>query len=205
MHQEALTEPAKKLLPKFRNFTDFYLAGGTALAIQLGHRVSVDFDFFSFKEIDINLLQFVEQIYAEYPKNVLVNNKSELTLIIGETKITFLHYPFLLLYPLIEWEGIKLITLKEIAVMKAYTIGRRGTFKDYVDLYYILKSGVIIQDIMTDAEKKYEHAFNSRLFLEQLVYLDDISDTEIIFLKSRVSKQNIEDFFIDQIKQIKLA
>ncbi|MFH1175659.1 MAG: nucleotidyl transferase AbiEii/AbiGii toxin family protein [bacterium] len=57
MFQEALTEEGKKLFPLLKNFNDFYLAGGTALALQIGHRVSVDFDFFSEKEILPSLLK----------------------------------------------------------------------------------------------------------------------------------------------------
>src|SRR3989338_2797980 len=145
MHVGALTESAKALLPPFKNLEGFYLAGGTALSLQLGHRISIDFDFFSEKEIPANLLELVERSFMGIgPQHALVNNKDELTLTINETKTTFLYYPFPLFYPLVEWEGIKLASIQEIAVMKAYTIGRRGTFKDYVDLYYILKFGITI-------------------------------------------------------------
>jgi len=206
MHVGALTESAKALLPPFKNLEGFYLAGGTALVIQLGHRISVDFDFFSEKEIPANLLKFVEQFFVGMgSQHVLVNNKDELTLTINETKITFLYYPFSLLYPLVECDSIKLASIQEIAAMKAYTIGRRGTFKDYVDLYYILEFGITINKIIADAEKKYKNSFNARLFLEQLVYLDDITDTEIMFLKNPVSKERIADFFEAQVKQIKLS
>src|SRR3989344_3653211 len=203
MHVGALTESAKALLPPFKNLEGFYLAGGTALVIQLGHRISVDFDFFSEKEVPVDLLKLVEQFFVGMgSQHVLVNNKDELTLTINETKITFLYYPFPLLYPLVEWEGIKLASIQEIAAMKAYTIGRRGTFKDYVDLYFLLKSGTTINGIITDAEKKYKDAFNARLLLEQLVYFDEITDTEIIFLKEPILKKEIENFFTEQIKKI---
>ena len=206
MHTEALTGSAKALLPPFKNLQGFYLAGGTALALQLGHRISVDFDFFSEKEVPVDLLKLVEQFFVGMgSQHVLVNNKDELTLTINETKTTFLYYPFPLLYPLVEWDVIKLASIQEIAAMKAYTIGRRGTFKDYIDLYYILKFGITINNIIKDAEKKYKDAFNARLFLEQLVYLDDITDTEIIFLKSPVSKEQVGDFFEAKVKQIKLS
>lgn len=204
MHTEALTESAKVLLPRFKNLEGFYLAGGTALALQLGHRVSVDFDFFSSNEIAHDLLQSIEELFAGFSQRILVNNKSELTFIVGETKITFLHYPFPLLYSLVEWDGIKLASVEEIAAMKAYTIGRRGTFKDYVDLYYILQSGIIIDSIIHDAEKKYQDAFNARLFLEQLVYFADIADTDIRFIKPAISPKEIESFFEAEIKKIEL-
>lgn len=204
MHTEALTESAKTLLPRLKKFDGFYLAGGTALALQLGHRVSVDFDFFSEQEISPDLLQLVEMLFAGYSQKILVNNKDELTFIVGETKITFLHYPFLLLYPLVDLESIKLASLREIAAMKAYTIGRRGTFKDYVDLYFLVKSDIGLDNIIRDADKKYKEAFNARLFLEQLVYFTDITDLNTRFIKPPVSPQEVENFFEAEIKKIKL-
>lgn len=204
IHLEALTEEGKSLLPQFKNFDSYYLAGGTALALQLGHRISVDFDFFSSNEISIDLLPLVEKLFSGFSQKILVNNKNELTLIIGETKITFLYYPFSALYSLIDWEGIKLSSVEEIAAMKAYTIGRRGTFKDYVDLYYILISGATLESIIESAEKKYNDVFNSRLFLEQLIYFEDLTDTSIRFIKPAISAKEIESFFEAEIKKIKL-
>lgn len=204
MHTEVLTESAKALLPQLKSIKGFCLAGGTALTLQLGHRVSVDFDFFSEEEISADLLSAFEKFFAGVPQRILVNNKNEFTLIVGETKITFLYYPFHWLYSLVEWDGIKLASVEEIAAMKAYTIGRRGTFKDYVDLYYILQSGIIIDSIIQDAEKKYKDAFNTRLFLEQLVYFADIADTDIRFIKPAISPKEIESFFEAEIKKIKL-
>lgn len=204
MHTEALTESAKVLLPPLKKCEGFYLAGGTALALQLGHRVSVDFDFFSPNEVSSDLLPYVEKLFAGFSQRILVNNKNEFTLIVSETKITFLHYPFPLFYPLVNWESIKLASTQEIAIMKAYAVGRRGTFKDYVDLYFLVKSGIALDNIIADAEKKYQDAFNARLFLEQLVYFTDITDTDIRFIQPAVSSKSIEGFFETEIKKIKL-
>jgi hypothetical protein len=94
---------------------------------------------------------------------------------------------------------------EEIAATKAYTIGRRGSFKDYVDLYFCLKERVIdLAGIIKLAEKKYGSEFNARLFLEQLVLLDDIEDTRIVFLKRKVTKKEAERFFRKMIKEIKI-
>ena len=67
-----------------------------------------------------------------------VNNNDELTLFVEDTKITFLYYPFPTIRPCVKYEGMSVLSLKELAAAKAYTIGRRGSFKDYVDLYYLL-------------------------------------------------------------------
>lgn len=205
MHQEALNEEGKRLFPSFGKFLDFYLAGGTALALQIGHRISVDFDFFSQSEIPENVLEELKEIFSNYRITVSVNNPEELTVFLNETKITFIKYPFPVIKPIIEYQGIRLLDVKEIGATKAYVIGRRGDFKDYVDLYYILSEGhSSLDEIINLAEVKYQNEFNSRLFLEQLVYLEDIEETQLIFLKKQVTKKELEKFFEEAAKSIKL-
>ena len=80
--------------------------------------------------------------------------------------------------------------MREIAATKAYTIGRRGAYKDYIDLYFILsQQHAMLTDIIDVAEKKFGFEFNSRLFLEQLVFLDDVED------KSAVTRARLLGFF----------
>ena len=93
----------------------------------------------------------------------------------------------------------------ELAVTKAYTIGRRGSFKDYIDLYFAIQDKkVTLAEIIELAVKKYGVVFNGRLFLEQLVYLQDIMDTEIIFLRKKIDRGQLEKFFAAEVKQLKL-
>ncbi len=201
MHQEVLEQKNLKVLALLKNFPGFYLAGGTALALQLGHRRSIDFDLFSNKKIPADLLKKAEQVFTGWQVKILVNNSDELTVMAGGIKVTFLFYPFPVLLQLKEFQGIKLLSAKEIAVTKAYTIGRRGSFKDYVDLYFILKKKTAnLEEIIKMAEKKFEGNFNARLFLEQLVYLDDVEDVDIVFIKEPVTKTNIASFFTKIIK-----
>lgn len=205
MHHEALTEQGREVFPQLAAFEGFYLAGGTALALQIGHRVSVDFDLFSHEEIPPTLLSKVKRVFAGDPCVVSVNDPGELTVFVRDTKITFLQYPYQIVLDVISENGVSLFSVLEIAATKAYTIGRRGSYKDYVGLYSILKNGhASLEEIISTAEKKYAHDFNGRLFLEQLVYLDDIQDTEIIFLKERITKDTLGDFFVAKIHDMHL-
>ena len=205
MHPEVLTEKGKALFPLLKNFSNFYLVGGTALALQIGHRISVDFDLFCPDGIPKTLLSKVKKVFNDNTVGAAVNNSDELTVFVDKYKITFLKYPFPVLFNFVICKGIKLLDLKEIAVTKAYTIGRRGMYKDYIDLFFILSKGYIsINDIIELSEKKYKDEFNSRLFLEQLIYLEDIEKEEILFLKKPVSRIEIKNFFIEQVKKIKL-
>lgn len=181
------------------------MAGDTALALQLGHRVSADFDLFSDKDMPEGFLVSVEGVFSGKQLNISVNNSAELTVFVEGVKTTFLKYPFPVLRGLVEYGGLPILSVPEIAATKSYTIGRRGSFKDYVDLYYSIVEGVIgLSEIINLAENKYGGSFNSRLFLEQLVYMSDIADTEIIFLKKPVTKKELEDFFASEIKKIEI-
>lgn len=205
MHHEALTKVGAKLFPGLKQFSDFYLAGGTALALQIGHRLSVDFDLFGGADIEKDLLQKVEKVFPESAISPLVNNSDELSVLVDEVKVTFLKYPFPVLNAFTDLNGLRLLDVLEIAVTKAYTIGRRGSFKDYVDMYFILSGKYSsLEQVMQIAEKKFGGEFNSRLFLEQLIYLEDIEEAEIIFLKEKVGKEQIRNYFIEQARIINL-
>lgn len=205
MHHEALTDDGKIIWPLLKSFDDFYLAGGTALALQIGHRVSVDFDLFSLKDINNNLLSKAKKVFQQHTVSPSINNPDELTVLVGNVKTTFLKYPFPVIQELVALDGISALSVKEIATTKAYSIGRRGTFKDYVDLYFIISENYAsLKEVVDLADKKFSHEFNSRLFLEQLIFMDDINEIEIKFLKNAVSKNTILDFFIEEIKTFPL-
>jgi hypothetical protein len=200
MHQEVLTNEGAALLPVLSRFSGFYLAGGTALALQIGHRLSVDFDLFRDEPITPSLFPRVERAFP-FPATPLVNNSDELTVVLNGVKLTFLNYPFPVLDPFEIYEGLPLLSVREIAATKAYTIGRRGSYKDYVDLYFVLAEGhTTLPEIIANAERKFGEGFNARLFLEQLVYLGDVQDTEIQFLKEVITPRRLLAFFEDRIR-----
>jgi hypothetical protein len=194
------------LFPKLGAFRDFYLAGGTALALQLGHRVSVDFDLFHEASIDDALLSVVKQVLVGSSVETAINNPDELTVFVRGVKVTFLSYPFPVLQRFVRADGIKMLSIKEIGATKAYTIGRRGTYKDYVDLYFILSGAhATLDEIIQMADRKFTREFNSRLFAEQLLFMDDIRDYAIKFLGSPVKPEQIRDFFIGELRRFSLA
>jgi predicted nucleotidyltransferase component of viral defense system len=206
-HLETLTPEAKRLFPTLEIFTDdFYLAGGTALALHLGHRISVDFDMFSENPIKKTLLAKVEELYSSESIEVLINNSRELTLLVAGVKYSFIHYPFPLLTPLEKNGPIPLLSASEILITKAYTIGRRGSLKDYIDLYTGLRENVCsIENILKDAKEKYADAFTDRLFLEQLLYMEDVENAPISMINGDVpAKEAMRDFFKGEIAKIVL-
>jgi hypothetical protein len=172
---------------------EFYLAGGTGLAMQIKHRRSLDLDFFQ-KKLDekIRFKPISDYLEAAFkPAKLLFKQVDQSSWIVNGVNVTFLAYPFASVYPLVPGEtidkslsGITLASPQEIALMKAYSIGRRATARDYLDLYFLLSGGIIsIKEIIQKATAKFktgnEPLFSSRLFLEQLVYTDDLEDRDI--------------------------
>ncbi len=203
MHLEAITSETKKILERLKVFPEFYLAGGTGLALQIGHRISVDFDLFSEKPLASNLLSKIEKEFEGFNIEIIENQPRQLNVIINDVNLSFIEYPFLIKYIKDKDLEINIAPITEIAAMKAYAIGRRTTLKDYIDLYFIIKDRLIsLKKLIELCEKKYGGEFNARLLLGQLVYSRDIEAIEIAFLKDTVTKETIESFFEKKISNI---
>ncbi len=208
LHLETLTDSGKALFPKLAVFKgDFYLAGGTALALQLGHRVSADFDLFSPNPIKKTLLARVESDFAGTSLTPMVSTSIELTMMVAGVKCTFAQYPFQVMQSFPIDTPIQILSAKELLVTKAYTIGRRGSLKDYVDLWVGIKTEIAtLPEIIDFADQKYGDAFNDRLFLEQLLYLDDVASEALMMSGGyeQPSKKEIINFFSEHIHNISI-
>ena len=205
MYDNALTEEGARLFPLLKKFEGFYLVGGTALALQIGHRLSVDFDMFSAEPLTGRLLERVKTVFAPASISVTYRAPDQLSLTINDIKATFFHYPYPTVNSLIEYRGVALANICEIATMKAFAIGKRLAYKDYVDWYFLLKEKhVLLTDVIVHAEKKYGGDFNDRLFLGQLVSLDDILTQKIEFLRDSVDRETIIQFLTQEVRNFKL-
>lgn len=205
MYPEVLPAANKLLLPYLSKFTDFTLSGGTALALQLGHRLSVDFDFFSPALIDKKLWGRLKVVFKSISITPLVDTVDELTVVIQDVKFTFLYYPYPPLEEPIIWSDIRLFSIPDISATKAQTVGRRSTYKDYFDLYTILvMQKLTLSEIISLAEKKFGDDFNGRIFLEQLVYHADITDTNIKLIGQAVSPNDVFNYLEQAVEDVRL-
>lgn len=201
---DALTEAGRKIFPELKKFNDFYLAGGTGLALQINHRISVDFDLFIQDKISKSVLKEVEKVFNGHKIEISVNNSDELTVFVDEVKITFLHYPFSIYSHFTEIDGLKVIKPSQIGLSKAYSIGRRGSYKDYIDLYFLLKSSNIsLDEIVTKCPKIFGDGFSDRLFLEQLVYMNDVEEIDVTFIKNTILKEEIESYLAGEVRKFR--
>ena len=163
-----LMELLKKIMSE-NIFSDFNLVGGTSLALQMGHRNSIDIDLFGNSEINFPLFieklsEFGEVKVAQSTKNILITK-------INDVKVDFVNYKYPLLLEHLVIENIRMLSMKDIAAMKLNAIAGRGSKKDFIDLFFLLDK-FSMKDILSFYEKKYK---DGSLFMVQksLTYFDD--------------------------------
>lgn len=179
MHKEILSNSQLEVLQVIKSFNDsFGLVGGTAIALQLGHRKSIDFDLFTNTSFGNGTI--VNKILRQATiESTIVDQTDELTVIVKDVKLTFLYYPFPLDFKESFEDVIKMPDLLTLAAMKVYALGRRSKWKDYVDVYFILKQ-FTLSDICNRAKEIFKDAFNEKLLREQLCYFNDLDFRESI-------------------------
>lgn len=178
MHKEILTEEQIKLLPLLRKFSkNFGLVGGTAIGLQIGHRRSVDFDMFSHKPFsNAAIRRKITQTHII--QKTFKDETDQYTFFIKDVQLTFFHYPYEITYPKKLDDYLKMPNLITLAAMKAFALGQRNKWKDYVDLYFIIKGYFSVRDISLKAKQLFAGEFNERIFRNQLAYFADISYAE---------------------------
>lgn len=127
-------------------------------------------------------------------QSVFVDSKDEYTILVDNIKLSFIHYPFKIELNNKIKDLIYTPDLKTLAALKAYALSRRSKWKDYVDLYFIFKSGLSLNQLIQRANKIFADNFNEKIFRSQLAYYDDIDYSESInYLPDfKVSKEEIQ-------------
>ncbi|MBI2484186.1 nucleotidyl transferase AbiEii/AbiGii toxin family protein [Candidatus Uhrbacteria bacterium] len=178
----------------------FYLADGTALALQIGHRISVDLDFFAQEKFSVKAL--LRNLSTIDTVEVTFEDPESVSVEIGGAKLSFLHYPYRLLFPLVFWEGYSgLADVRDIACMKIDAISSRGTKRDFVDFYYILKR-YTLEEILGFFEKKYQGIhYNQLHIIKSLVYFSDADDETMPKQSEPVSWKHMKKTITEVIRK----
>lgn len=203
LHLESLDKERIEVFKKLRRFSNIgVLAGGTAIALQIGHRKSFDFDIFTYEPLEEGLFRKLKSVFGD---RVLKTHLSKLQLNVsvpGNIKVTFYYDGYSSNRDTIKTDGIDLLSLQDLASNKALTLGGRGKWRDYVDIYFLLKEGwVTLEQIIQLAESRFGGEFSRKLFLEQLIYTNDLGRFEVEFLRDPANQEQITSFLEDQVKK----
>jgi hypothetical protein len=198
---EKTAELLKRLHHKNPSFlSSFYLTGGTALSLQLGHRESEDLDFFSEQpfrpeKIEQQLLEFGILSDTELSEGTL-NTYLE------GVKLQFLLYPYRVLQPLVTWNGTRISSVIDIACTKLQTVGMRGSRKDFIDIYFLLNQ-ISLAKLLSYTKEKYAESDYSELhILKSLVYFEDAESQPMPRMHQSVSWEKIKQEITMAVKSV---
>jgi len=203
MHLEILSDKQRELLPFIAHFKrSFYLVGGTAIALHIGHRRSIDFDLFTEGKLNKSRIR-KKVLELPYSKKMLFDDVDQAHFYINEVKTTFFQYPYPVEHPEMLNGIIPMPSLVSLSAMKAFALGRRAKWKDYVDLYFMLNGYFSVREISMEAERIFEQLFSEKLFRLQLAFHKDIDFSEPIEYMPgfEVNEQVVKDFLIDKSLQ----
>ncbi|MGI5911075.1 MAG: nucleotidyl transferase AbiEii/AbiGii toxin family protein [Syntrophomonadaceae bacterium] len=204
MHEFIMSQDQHALLGKLADkslLDNFYLAGGTALALHLGHRWSEDLDFFSIYKFDsFGLVSALSEI-----DDFLVTGQEMGTVhgLMGNVKISFLYYHYSLLEEFHVYNQIKIAGIKDIALMKLIALVQRGTKKDFIDLYFIEREVIRIEKLINLFSDKFKiTSYQPMLIYKSLGYFEDADREVTPKMFKKISWEEIKSYFLRRQKEL---
>jgi len=200
MFEEILSEKALKTVESLSDqIKDFYLAGETGLALQLGHRFSEDLDFFTENQFNIDAV-----ISTIQPDKVFYSSKGTIHCELNGIQISLLFYSVPLINPPLHWHNIRIADIKDIVAEKIKTISQRGSKKDFVDLYAVIKLKYSVAEVCDIFKKRFGRSdINFYHVLKSLTFYEDAEEKK----KKKMKKpdkmwdwKTIQSFFLANIQ-----
>ena len=176
----------------------YVFVGGSALTLYLCHRQSEDIDFFTYAD-NFDRLEILKYIKRFEHKEILNDNGNQLDLLLCGVKVTFFNANWAFLKP-DKPDKFNIATLKSIAILKVNVLFLRAKYRDYYDLYFLVKEVISIR-VLFESSKQIIAGITYKLFCIALLYIDDIEDDNIAHLqpKELISKAAIRDFFQNKL------
>lgn len=205
MFEETLVRGAKDILAVLGRsdiLPDAYLAGGTAAALQLGHRVSVDFDFFTAKE-------FKPKVFSANLSKLgsFSGEQTDKGTVLGTfkgVKFSLFNYKYPLIFPSLNYLELRVADIRDIAAMKIDAIASRGAKRDFVDLYFICEAGYTLSGILKFYYKKYGKAAVANIIHIQksLVFFNDAEPEKMPKMLKSAEWEEIKRYFEREVKKL---
>ena len=208
MLQSATVHPATlELLKKIMQMPllqSFNLVGGTALSLQIGHRISVDLDLFSNQDFDNATI--IRALEAVGNLAVLVDNPPFLQVRLDDVKVDMLKYPYAFVEQYNEIEGVRLVSVETIATMKLLAIARRGAKKDFFDIYFLLERYTLAQ-LLAQFEKTLPYIDTFHIVKSMTYFCDaeeELNPKMLIKVSWQTVKKTIEKKVEIYLRQAKI-
>jgi len=209
MHEKVLPRGSRELLANLESLTapeldGWTLAGGTGLALQLGHRISIDFDFFRTDGFSPDhLFRCLGKIGRV---EVLQEDDHTLTAIVADVKVSFFSVTDEFLFPTVPYSFFKIARQRDIALMKLAAISGRGSRKDFVDLYTILRGDLSLEECFSLLPDKYgDGRFNTYHILKSLTYFEDAEREPTPKMLEPFDWEQCKAYFVREAHAIVLA
>ena len=202
LHYETVDEGTLGLLKQLQSLdilSEMRLVGGTSLALQIGHRKSIDIDLFGILNVEFDIL--IDELKTLGEVVLLKNSKNIHSLLINDIKVDIVNYNYKWLKNKMTIDNIYFATIEDIAAMKLNAIMGRGSKKDFIDLYFILKNYTL--STLIDLYSQKYHDGSIFLVVKSLAYFDDADEQEMPFMFHNTSwqtmKNNIKKALADYI------
>ncbi|MDA2922154.1 nucleotidyl transferase AbiEii/AbiGii toxin family protein [Patescibacteria group bacterium AH-259-L07] len=210
MNEHILNWSQKRVLKQivFLRKYGFYLAGGTALALHLGHRTSKDLDFYTKRSF--NTPPVIQEFRNVFGKEVKSTRRAEdtLWLDIKNTDLSFFKYPYKLIQPLSTYATIDVASVEDIAAMKIEAILGRGKKRDFVDIYFLIKK-YGLNKLLKFVKEKYPESVDEQSYLYALLYFKDAEapqkDRSRIYLYKDIEWRDMRDYIEKEVKKYQLS
>lgn len=203
LHLETVPKSTSEVLKKISGLDSlikFYLSGGTALTLQLGHRESEDLDFFTKHTFSPLLLQ--QELIKHGDMDNVIMEEGTLNTFMNGVKLQFLYYPYELLEEPIKWNGLSLSSTLDIACTKLITISMRGSKKDFIDMYAILHI-ISLDNLFHKLDNKYRQIdYNKPHILKSLIYFDDAEAQPMPRMHIPLEWTTVKEFMVNEAKKI---
>ncbi|MBT3250087.1 MAG: nucleotidyl transferase AbiEii/AbiGii toxin family protein [Candidatus Pacebacteria bacterium] len=190
--ENTISDKQKELLLLLADTKLGKLTGGTALALQIGHRLSYDLDFVTDKKITSLNTSILKKKLKSYNLTQLLETDTQYTAFADDIKITLFQDPIPTTHNSVFFKNAELVSIQDIFATKLYILGKRATWRDYCDIAICLDQEIVtLKEGINEATQRYSIA--ERWILEPMIYFDDIEMMPVEWIKKEYSEKQIKE------------
>lgn len=174
-----------------------FLVGGTSLALQIGHRFSIDLDLFTHEPFNAEIL--LETLKQQFKVQPLTITNTIFISVVEGVKVDVVHFKYPFAHPILDIEGVRIADMKDVAPMKLDAITKRGSKKDFYDMYYLFEK-YSPKDILTWYNNMFQHSTSFHV-IRSLTYFADAEKSEMpVIFDKNLTWDKVKKRMIDIVK-----